>query len=137
VRLHAESFNLQNLEENCSRFEGYGVVTWCHSEIRYDGSECVCEWTGFVIQDVLSYLFVGTAGKQWTLSMFLSCWRSAEFMNGGSLLWIGDERQGCATAVSWAGRKWDWKPSEVFHVESDATVAITPIRKWVISVLDS
>jgi hypothetical protein len=26
VRLHAESVDLQNLEENCLRFEGFGVV---------------------------------------------------------------------------------------------------------------
>jgi hypothetical protein len=70
--------------------------------------------------------------------MFLSYWRSAELMNGGFLLWIGDERQGVVLPPFFGdGRKWDWKPSEVFHVESDATVAITPIRKWVISVLDS
>jgi hypothetical protein len=38
---------------------------WCHSEIRYDGSECVCEKTGFAIQAVLTYFFAGTAGKEW------------------------------------------------------------------------
>jgi hypothetical protein len=38
---------------------------------------------------------------------------------------------------SWDGRKWDWKPPEVFLVERDATVAITPVEKWGISALDS
>jgi hypothetical protein len=37
-----------------------------------------------------SGLLVGIAGEG-TLSMCLSCWRSAELMKGVFLLWIGDE----------------------------------------------
>jgi hypothetical protein len=41
VRLHAGSFDLQNLEENCLRFEGSGVVL--HGAIvRLDRMDLVC-----------------------------------------------------------------------------------------------